>query len=182
VLSEIIKKKIEVKAGIRIRSSRECEVLSKKILSESNCSLSGSTIRRLFGFAKGTKEVRIHTLDVISNYLGHATWDDLIETLDHSGTLVSKMITEIKSSSLKKGDRYQYTAQPHIEVTIEYIGQSQFKVIEAKNGQLQVEDIFTASILELHHPLFILEVERKGKTAGKIIEAKVSGITSIKKL
>ena len=182
MLSEIIKKKIEVKAGIRIRSSRDCEILAKKIIAESNCSLSASTIRRLFGFAKGTKEVRINTLDVISNYLGHATWDDLIETLDHSGTLVSKMITEIKSSSLKKGDRYQYTALPNIHVTIEYMGQSRFKVIEANNGQLKVEDIFTASILELHHPLFILEVERNGKTAGKIIEAKVSGITSIKKV
>jgi hypothetical protein len=37
-------------------------------------------------------------------------------------------------------------------------------------------------VLNLHHPLFILEVERDGKALGKIIEAKVSGITMIKKI
>ncbi len=182
MLSEIIKKKIEDKAGIRVRYSRDCEILANKIYSECNCMLSASTIRRLFGFIKGTKEVRLHTLDVISNYLGYSTWDELIETLNKGENIKPQFITEIKSSKLKSGDKYQYTCKPDIEVTIECLGRSQFKVITEKNSQLKDGDIFRANVLSLHHPLFILEVERNGKTLGKVIEAKVSGITSIKKL
>jgi hypothetical protein len=182
VLSEIIKKRIEEKSGLRIRSSRDCELLASKIVSESNCRLSASTLRRLFGFVKGTKEVRIHTLDVISNYLGYPTWDELIETFNKDKSSSPKIITKIISSKLKKGEKYQYLCKPEIEVTLEYLGKSKFKVLSAKNSQLLPDDIFTASVLTLHHPLFILEVERDGKTLGKTIEAKVSGVTSIKKL
>jgi hypothetical protein len=47
---------------------------------------------------------------------------------------------------------------------------------------LKVDDVFKVGVLNLHHPLFILEIERDGKPLGKIVEAKISGITSIKKL
>jgi len=167
---------------MKVRYSRDCDILSDKIYSVSHCKLSASTLRRLFGFIKGTKEARAHTLDVISNYLGYSTWDDLIETLDNSGNSSIKIITELKSSKLKVGDKYQYLCKPDVEVTLEYIGKSRFQVLAAKNSQLQQNDIFIASVLSLHRPLFILEVERNGKPLGKVIEAKVSGITVIRKL
>ncbi|OFY85386.1 MAG: hypothetical protein A3F72_03725 [Bacteroidetes bacterium RIFCSPLOWO2_12_FULL_35_15] len=182
MLSEIVKKKIEVKAGIRVRYSRDCEILAEKIYEECKCKLSASTLRRLFGFVNGTKVVRGHTLDVISNYLGYQTWDDLIQPLDKSSKLKSKQITELKTSNLKQGDKYQYFYKPEAEVIIEYIGKSTFRVISAKQSQLRAKDVFRANILTLHHPIFILEVEREGESLEKIIEAKVSGITSIKKL
>lgn len=156
--------------------------MANKIVSESNCRLSPSTIRRLFGFIKGTKEVRIHTLDVISNYLGYTTWDDLIETLNQEGSIKSKVITELKLSSLKAGDKYCYTYKPDAEVSFECMGKSKFKVIEAKNGQLKKGDIFIANLISLHYPFFIQEVEQNGKSTGQIIEGKISGILSIVKV
>jgi hypothetical protein len=182
MLSEIVKKRIEEKSGISIRYSRDCEALANKIVSESNCRLSPSTIRRLFGFIKGTKEVRIHTLDVISNYLGHTTWDELIQTLNQEESTKPKVITELNLSKLKPGDQYGYTYKPDAEIIFKCLGKSKFSVIDAINGQLKKNDIFTANMIALHYPFFISELERNGNVLGKVIEGKISGITSIKKL
>ena len=49
MLSEIIKKKIENKSGLRVRYVRDCNALAEKISSECHCRISGSTLRRLYG-------------------------------------------------------------------------------------------------------------------------------------
>ena len=182
MLSEIIKKRIEEKSGLRIRSSRDCELLANKIISESNCRLSTSTLRRLFGFVKGVKEPHLHTLDVLSIYLGYNTWDELIETLNKKGNVVTEIITEIISSKLKTGSKFKYMSKPDTEVTVKYLGKSRFKVLSASNSQLQANDIITMDGFSLHHPVFILEIERNGKEIGKKIDAKVSGVLTIKKI
>lgn len=182
MLSELIKQKIEDKSGIKIRYGRDCVTLSEKIFSDCNLKLSASTLRRLFGFVKGTLEVRAHTLDVLSNYLGFSSWEDLIQPLDKNSNAKPDNITELKTTKLKKGEKYQYSYKPDAEVVIEYIGKSYFKVLSAKRSQLIINDVFKIGVLNLHHPLFILEVDRDGKPLGKIIEAKVSGITMIKKV
>ncbi len=182
MLSEIIKKRIEEKSGIKVLYSRDCDILANKISTDSNCRLSASTLRRLFGFVKGTREARVYTLDVISNYLDYSTWDDLIKSFDPNTKPVSNFILELKPSKLKIGDQYKYKFRPDAEVTIKYIGKSFFEVMASKQSQLKNGDIFKASILNLHHPLFILNVERNGESIGKIIEAKVSGLTQISKI
>ena len=182
MLSEIIKKRIEEKSGIKVLYSRDCDILANKISVESNCRISSSTVRRLYGFTTGTKEARVYTLDVISNYLGFSTWDDLIKPLDPNESIKTNIITELKTNKLKIGDRYEYKFKPDAEVTIEFIGKSSFKVISSKRSQLKNGDTFTASVLTLHHPLFILNVERNGESVGKVIEAKVSGLTHISKI
>lgn len=85
VLSEIIKKKIESKSGIKIRYGRDCIALSEKIFKDCNLKLSAMTLKRLYSFVKGASGVRAYTLDVLSNYLGFSTWDDLIEPLEYEG-------------------------------------------------------------------------------------------------
>jgi hypothetical protein len=182
MLSELIKKKLETKSGIKIRYGRDCVSLSEKIFTECNLKLSAMTLRRLYGFVKGTSGVRAHTLDVISNYLGFASFDELIEPLNKNSKTKPTHITELKTASLKKGEKFQYTYKPNAEVVIEYVGKSKFKVISAIHSQLKVNDVFKVGVLNLHHPFFILEIDRDFKPLGKIIEAKISGITAIEKL
>lgn len=182
MLSEIIKKKIEEKSGISIRYSRDCDTLSEKISAECKCRISASTLRRLFGFNKSVKEPRLLTLDILSNYLGFATWEDLLKSISGEKDIQLRTISELKPGKLKIGEQFQYSYSPDTVVHIEYVGKSKFKVISQKNSQLKEGDIFKASVLALHHPIFILEVERVGEKPGKIIEARVSGITSIERI
>jgi hypothetical protein len=181
MLSEIIKRKIEEKAGQRIRYSRDCETLADKILSECKCGISSSTLRRLFGFSKSNKQPRIYTLDILANYLNYGTWDELLASLNNKAS-ANKEIRELKPNSLKKGQKFELTYKPDTELIIEYIGKYQFKVISVKNSRLKPGEVFKTSIIMLHHPLFILDIEGSTGIEGRIIEGKISGITSIKKI
>lgn len=182
MLSDLIKKQIETKANMKIRYSSDCDILAEKIFRECRFNISASTLRRLFGFVKATKTVRLQTLDAISNYLGCSTWDELIQPLNKESKVVLKQIVELKTSKIKVGDKYQYTYKPEAEINLEYVGKSYFKVISAKNSLLKQGDLFKAGTLTLHHPLFISEIERNGEIIDKVTEAKISGLTSIKKI
>eukprot|EP01038_Epipyxis_sp_PR26KG_P004014 gene4014-5741_t len=165
---------------MKIRYSSDCDILAEKIFTECRFNISASTLRRLFGFVKGTKTVRIQTLDAISNYLGCATWDELIQPLNKESKVTNQKITELKTNRIKVGDKYQYTYKPEAEIIVEYIGKSYFKVISAKNSPLKNDDLFKVGTLALHHPLFISDIERNGETIEKITEAKIK-INQIKK-
>src|ERR1700733_13556079 len=112
MLSEIIKHKIEQKAGQRIRYSRDCDSLAEKILSECKCSISRSTLRRLFGFVKSTKEPRIYTLDILASYIGYGTWDELLLSLNARAATAKKEIIELKPQRLKRGEKFELSYKP----------------------------------------------------------------------
>ncbi len=181
MLSQVIKQKIEEKAGQRIRYSRDCEALAVKILAHCKCSISSSTLQRLFGLVKSKKQPRTYTLDILAAYLDYGTWDELLLSLNNK-TEATKEIKELKPNGLKKGQKFELAYRPDTELVIEYIGKYQFKVITAKNSRLKPGEVFKTSVIVLHHPLFILDVEGSSGKDGKIIEGKISGITSIKKL
>lgn len=180
MLSEIIKNKIEEKSEMKIRYSRDCEVLSEKIHQHCNTRLSPSTLRRLFGFVKGTGAVRAHTLDVVSNYVGYSTWDELIESFNETKRK-EKPIQELDLLKVKKGTKVVYTHSKNAEVQFTALSKGEFIVDAATNSLLKSGDKFKAEIMKLHHPFFVTEVLTKNKKIGRLVEGRVSGISSIKK-
>jgi hypothetical protein len=182
MLSELIKRKIEQKLGQSIRYSKDCDVLAANIYSVCKCRVSASTLRRLMGFIKGNSNPRQHSLDVLSNYLGYQSYDELLNSFAPATKDAEAQITELDVKKIKKGDKYILEFKPDKGISILYIGKSEFKVISSKNSVLLTEDIFKVFQINLHHPLFILQVVRGGEQIGKLIEAKISGITSIRKL
>jgi len=181
MLSEIIKKKIELKSGLKVRYIRDCNALAEKISAECHCSISGSTMRRLFGLGGGNGEPRAYTLDIISTYLGYGNWDALLDSFS-TATKPEKLINELKPAKLKVGEKFELSYKPATVIVIEYLNKSRFKVLTVKNSRLKEGDIFKASVITLHHPLFILDVEGTTGQEGRLIEGKISGVTSIKKL
>jgi hypothetical protein len=182
MVSLVVKKHVESKYGQRIRYSRDCDGLAAHISAECRCKISGSTVRRLLGFYKTSQTPRTSTLDIIAEYVGHKDWDELISTLNKNKTKTEKILSEITAENIKKGEKFELGYKPDKIITIEYIGKAQFKVLNSKNSKLKDGDLFKAYHLTLHHPLFLLDVCRDDKQIGELVEAKVSGITSIKKL
>jgi hypothetical protein len=182
MLSEIVKQKLETKAGIRVRYTRDCRALANKISEKCNCVISASTIQRLFGLTKGTKEPRAYTLDIISNYLGYKDWDNLLDSYSNASPKTERIINELRPSKLKTGERFLLSYKPDTTISIEYAGKNKFKVLAARNSRLNQGDIFKVSVIALHHPLFILDVEGTEHGEGRLVEGKISGITSIKKI
>ena len=181
MLSEIIKKQVEEKTGHEIRYPRDCAMLAEKIYAKCNCRISPSTLRRLFGFDKSKNAPRDYTLDIIAQYIGYSSWAAVLKSLNAEDDKPVKEISEIKVSALKRGEKFELGYKPNASLSIEYIGQTKFKVLSANNSRLNTGDIFKANLIAKHRPMFVLEVEGRFQDE-KIIEGKVSGITHIKKI
>ncbi|HTA82290.1 MAG TPA: hypothetical protein VK783_05140 [Bacteroidia bacterium] len=177
MLSEVIKKKIEERFGNAIRYPRDCDALAASICTNCNERVSGSTLKRLFGFVKGIDTPRRYTLDLIAKYVGYKDWDVLLSSYNIS-IKPEIFIGEINPVKLKTGEKYELHYKPGAVISIEYTGRSKFRVLSAKSSQLKQGDVFKATIITLHHPLFI----RVNNNMHDLIEGQVSGITSIRKL
>jgi hypothetical protein len=181
MLSEIIKKKIENKSGLRVRYVRDCNALAEKISTECRCSISGSTIRRLYGLGGGIGEPRVYTLDLIAAYLGYVDWDELLNSFNPA-VKSDAYINELKPMKLKIGEKFEIDFEPTTTLHIEYIGKSKFKVLSAENSQLKPDEVFSSNTIILHHPLFALREKSNNTRECRVIEGKVSGVTSIRKV
>ncbi len=183
MVSKVIRNKIEQKFGQRVRYSKDCDILAQQISDVTNIKISGSTIKRLFGMVKGTKEPRLYTLDVIAAYLGYPSFDDLISEFNTSNSLEDdNAINEVKIEQLSKGEKVLVRYEPDKKLIIECLSNSVFQVLESVNTVLKPLDKIKLNQIVVSYPLFISEVVRHDKNIGKITEAAVSGVTFIERL
>lgn len=182
MISSVIKEKIEEQFGQTIRYSKDCEVLARDISCKTGHTVSGSTIKRLMGFVKGVQEPRMYTMDVIADYLGHPSFEDLIKEFDNTTYSEFSRIEELSINEMKKNQQIKFTYKPDREVIVKYLNNSTFEVMQSLNSKLQQEDLIKFNQIVLSYPLFIKDVIRKDKSMGQYIAGKISGITSIEKL
>ncbi len=181
MLTIVIKKEIEKRYGRSIRYPKDCESLAREITACCNERVSASTIKRMFGFTKGT-EPRLSTLDIIATYLGSNDWDKLLETYNNIAYSEFGKIEELAVDSLKADDKIEFKYEPNRIVVVKYNGNNTFEVLSSENSKLQVGDHFKTSNFVLNYPLFIHSVVRNKSELGQYKAGKVSGLTSIKKL
>ena len=182
MLSSIIKKKIEEKSGHPIRYPKDCEALSAIISANCNCRLSGSTLKRLYGFVKGIDKPRLFTLDVVANYLDYKSWEELLGSLNNSNDSEFKRIDQLTTRDIDKGQIIEFGYEPKRRLVIKYNGSNTFEVISSENSKLNGRDLLKFSNIVIGYPLFILDVCRENKSLGNYTAGKVSGITYIKKI
>lgn len=182
MISSLIKDKIEVRFGQSIRYSKDCEALAGDISHNTGYTVSGSTIKRLMGFVKGIQEPRLYTLDAIAEYLGYPSFEDLIKEFDTSSYSDFVEIESLGLADMKANEHIKFTYQPNREITVKYLKENSFEIIEVVNSKLQEGDIINFNQIVLSHPLFIKDVIRKQNSLGQYIAGKISGITSIEKI
>lgn len=182
MISKVIKDKIEAKFGQSVRYSKDCEALAIDISSNTSHTVSGTTIKRLMGFVKGIQEPRLYTLDALAEYLGYPSFEDLIKEFDTSAYSDFVEIESLGIADIQPNEHIKFTYQPNREITVKYLAENAFEIIEVQNSKLQRGDIINFNQIVLAHPLFIKEVVRKQHSLGQYIAGKISGITSIEKL
>ncbi|MGB3948566.1 MAG: hypothetical protein WBM13_11320 [Bacteroidia bacterium] len=182
MLSAIIKKEIEIRYKRKVRYPKDCEGLAAEITCVCNERVSASTLKRLYGFAKGANEPRLSTLDIIANYLGCNNWDDLLKKHCNIELSEYNTIEELQVSKLKTGDKIEFKYEPNRVVIANYKGKNTFEVISSKNSKLRQGDYFKTHHFVLNHPLIVYDVLRGTNELGQYKAGNVSGITSIRKL
>ena len=181
MLSKLIKDKIHEKFGQSVRYPKDCNTLADHISAACKSKISGSTLKRLYGFVKGTQEPRLYTLDIISEYLGFKGWEHLLQSLDKSDNPDSRELEKLRPDQLRKGQTLFLSYQPGKKIEIQKQGGA-FLILSSNDRKLFPGDEVKFGAVELHYPLTFTCILRKGESIGKIQIATVSGITSIRKL
>lgn len=170
------------KSGSELRQPSDCEILSLDIESKTGVRIGATTLKRLVGFAQDERNPHISTLDTIARYLGYAHWDELSKIEDSGNSDFNIFSEEIRSSTLKKGNKVQVSYLPDRQITFEYQEANRYLVTESLNSKLKVGDEVEILNFILHHPLLIAKVWREGKSLGQFTAGRVSGLSSIKLL
>ena len=179
MLSKITLKEIEFKFGQEIRYPTDCESLSGHISMITKEHVSTSTLKRLLGFVKGTKEPRLFTLDVLAKYLGYENWDLYIEKFSKTDNSEFLNIEQVDVSTHDINDSINFSYEPNREVTLRYLGEFMFEVVMSKNSKLLKQDTLKILHFVKHYPLLINSVVRGEMDMGQFKAGKVSGITNI---
>lgn len=180
MLSKIIRERIELKFGQEIRYSKDCEVLADEISNLTTKKISASTIKRLFGLAKGIDEPRLYTMDIISIYLGYKNYDDLLCEFKSVDSSEFEILDQIRAEQLNTYAEITLQYEPNRNLKLRYIGDSKFELIEVLNSKLKEKDIVIVNHIVRNYPLFITNIIRQGKNLGSFTAAKISGVTSIR--
>ncbi|HXD92979.1 MAG TPA: hypothetical protein VNX01_07170 [Bacteroidia bacterium] len=183
MLSIRIKEKIEKEFGRGpIKYAKDCDVLASAIANKCNCKVSSSTLKRLFGINKsGTRSPRVFTLDLIANYIGYHTWDDIVRDITNADKNKPQPLQTLISKDLSKGAKFLIYFSPQSYIAIEYISKNRFKLILQNRTNLIVGDILEITKVETHVPLLIRKIIRNDIIHSETILGKISGVTEIKK-
>jgi hypothetical protein len=188
MLSKLIKDRINEKFAQSgqpaqyIRYPKDCNALADHISRTCKTKISASTLKRLYGFVKGgSQEPRIYTLDIISAYLGYKGWEQLVQSLDNSGERESKEIEKLKPEQIGKGQSVILSYEPGKKIELQRQGSS-FITLSSNDRKLIPGDEVKFGVIELHYPLIITSLFRKGENLGKLQIAAVSGITAIRRV
>ncbi|MBQ9555783.1 MAG: hypothetical protein IJV05_06130 [Muribaculaceae bacterium] len=179
VLSQHIFKLIEKHCGRAITRSADCEFVALDIESVTGEHIGVNTIKRLLGFIDDEREPRQTTLDIIARYLGSATWDALVNRSEMMVTsdFIPGKRKEIMVRELEVGKRVRISYHPNRVLTLEYLGDYHFTVVDSVNGKLQTGDQLTLTHIIHQYPLLVSEVVRNGRSLGAFTAGDPYGIT-----
>ena len=181
-LSPYIRELLSKRCAHAIHNPSDCEFLSLDIQSKTGIRIGATTLKRLLGFVSDERQPHASTLDLIANYLGYTSWQQLAleDMKGNSGFDTSD--EEIRSANLEIGNKVEIQYSPGRIVVLEYLGDSRFQVINSQNSKLRIGDFVYIQNFILQHPLFISSVIREGHDLGQFTAGRISGLSSLKVL
>ena len=171
---------LKEKSGSDLRQPSDCVFLSLDIESKTGVRVGATTLKRLVGFAQDERTPHVSTLDAIARYLGYAHWEELLKIEDNGNSDFDSSDEEVRSADLQPDAIVEITYLPDRKVSMKYLGNNHYQVVESLNSKLQVGDELEIQNFVLHHPLLVLNVWRSGESMGQFTAGRVSGLSSVK--
>lgn len=172
---------VEKKYGRTISTSTDFETLSVVIEHQTGELISASTLKRMWGYVSLTPTPRIATLNVLARYTGHSDFKAFCTNLKDSDIYSSTFFSSkyIAVSDLQKGAEVTVGWAPNRLVTIRYLGDFNFEVINSANSQLKPTDRFELSEIIIGYPLFISRILRNGEYTPPFVAGRQGGINHV---
>lgn len=175
---------VEEKYGGRLATSKDFDALSLAIQEQTRTVISSSTLKRLWGYVSLNPLPRRATLDILAKYLSFKDFPTYCESLSKRGISESGFFDSrsISVSDLQEGSRLEIGWAPNRLVTLLYLGNFLFEVIDSQNSKLEKGDRFELSNIIFGYPLFISRILRNGEYTPSFIAGRETGINTLKVL
>ena len=176
--------KAEEKYAHRITVPKDFELLAENISQTVHERISASTLKRLWGYDAYDSTPSPVTLDILAKYVDAGSFKKFCESLKQDPAYSSGFLhTEhIESRSLQPGDTLEIAWNPNRLVTLSYLGNYCFRVVESQNASLASGDEFEAVIFLKGYPLYLAQIERKGEVLPAYVAGIQNGLTRVAKL
>ncbi len=174
---------LETTAGCKIRTPKDFDFLSQCIYNRTGNLVSSTTLKRFWGYIEeGTKrETRLSTLDILARFVGYCDWQALCqekddrEEIDTSNLFFANKV--LCASQLRRDDRIQLLWRPDRELTLRYMGDDAFEVVQCRNSKLTVGDTFRCPTLIQGLPLVLNQLVHNQQPPCSYVCGKQGGIT-----
>ncbi len=167
-IKELIKS-VNIRYGKEPITPSDFSILSEEIEMVTGCSISVSTLKRLWGYVKGYANTRRYTYDVLCKYAGYKSWAVFLQKLNDDGAQSDFFTTKaLRSDSLNVGDCVEVTWQPNRHCLFEYLGDQRFVVRISENAKIEIGDRFKCDVFRAGQPLYLDEVWHKGSLAAYV--------------
>ncbi len=178
---ECLKADIEKKIGRNLLTPSDFNYLSLQINMTCNEQLSSHTIMRIWGYVRSKSKPSIHSLSLLCRFLGfysfaHYTLDLNLKKSSSSSFIPTDLLV---ADVLKEGDYVSLKWNPDREVTLTYLGNFMFRVIESKNSRLVAGDEFQCMSFAKGAPFVALMSSNEASSKTSYIGGKQGGLTSI---
>jgi len=172
---------MEQSAGRTMHTPADFSFLSGVVWERLHEYISPTTLKRIWGYIDGVKQIRYSTLDIMARFSGFDSWDFYLGKLKTEIDPPSGMIDKenISSQQLSVGDRVQICWNPDRRCIFKYMGECQYQVIEAEKTHLKAGDTCTISIFVLGEPLIISNLTHMNRRGLNYLCGGRDGLTSI---
>lgn len=188
IIPEIValRQRVEATFGKPLATHNSFIALVDAIESSVKEHLSESTLERMWGYStRGTDAISLRTLDVLSRYVGAASWKGFCTDLKESSGVESEEFggESIISFSLEIGTSLRLGWLPNRLITVQYLGNNRFVVTESLNSSLIPGDSFECLQIQAGRPLYLDRFLRAGSdTESRYVAGEKNGLTLVKVL
>lgn len=150
--------KVERRVGLKPQTHNDFVVVRDRIIEMTKEHISETTLERLWGYSsRGYKNTSLRTLNVLSKFLGHKSWDGFCKQLLTATRTESDMfdLESVSTDDLNVGDCVTIGWLPNRRCTLRYLGDNRFVAVEAVNAKLQPGDTCMCLQLQLGSPLIL---------------------------
>lgn len=122
--------------------------------------LSGSTIERIVGLTRDQRNIRITSLEILSEYLDFKSIDQLISYLENNSFKTQSERANFDLIIFMKSHIIKIVFGDNKEISIRYLETNKFEVVFSKNSKLIKGDCIEVNQLELEEELVCRSVHQ----------------------
>lgn len=155
-MEQRLREKIEEMVGRKLLVPRDFAWLSEQLEKHTQQRVSGTTLRRFWGYVNEGVSASKFTKDVLAKYLGYRDFE-MFAKLNGTGEVQSQLVLgeQIVCDELYEGQMLKLSWLPDRVCIVRYQGLGLFEVVASKNTRLSKGDTFKCHLFINHEPAYL---------------------------